>query len=140
MSLGKEVFFSVIIPTYNQSEFLESCIHSVLDQTFIDFEIIVIDNFSTDETLRILESISDSRLIFYRYANQGSIASSRNYGAKKAKGIFLAFLDSDDMWLPNKLETVFNALTDGIGVICHSEIWFQEGKYERIVHWTLMEV
>ena len=95
----------------------------------------VIDNFSTDETLKILESFSDSRLSFYRYANQGSIASSRNYGSRMARGNFLAFLDSDDMWFPNKLETVFNALSDNIEGVCHAEVWFQEGKYERIVHY-----
>ncbi len=94
---------SVIIPTYNYGRFLREAIESVQRQTVRDFEIIVVDDGSTDDTQEILRSIDEPRLRFYRTENRG-ISAARNEGLRHAAGQFIAFLDADDRWLPQKLE------------------------------------
>jgi glycosyltransferase involved in cell wall biosynthesis len=89
--------FSVIIPTYNREHFIKNAIESVLKQTFQNFEIIVVDDGSSDNTRQVLASIQDDR-IHYFYKENGERAAARNFGAKKALGSYITFLDSDD-WL-----------------------------------------
>jgi glycosyltransferase involved in cell wall biosynthesis len=101
---------SVIIPTYNSGVFIGEAIQSVLRQTCTDYDIIVIDDGSTDNTRGIIENNFPQVRYFY-IQNQGA-ASARNYGIRRARGEFIAFLDADDLWLPEKLEKqlkVFNA-------------------------------
>ena len=101
---------SVIIPTYNCEKYISEAINSALYQTYTDYEIIVIDDGSTDNTRGIIENIYPQVRYFY-LPNQGA-ASARNYGIRRARGAFIAFLDADDLWLPEKLEKqlkVFNA-------------------------------
>jgi glycosyltransferase involved in cell wall biosynthesis len=93
---------SVIIPTYNSGVFIGEAIQSVLRQTCTDYEIIVIDDGSTDNTGGIIENNFPQVRYFY-IPNQGA-ASARNYGIRRARGEFIAFLDADDLWLPEKLE------------------------------------
>ena len=93
---------SVIIPTYNRSHFIKDALESVLAQSYQDFELIIIDDGSTDNTSEILADYSD-RLQYIYQKNQGR-SVARNLGVKKAKGHYIAFLDSDDLWLSNKLE------------------------------------
>ncbi|CAD5928847.1 putative glycosyltransferase RT0329 [Planktothrix tepida] len=98
---------SVIIPTYNCDRFLPEAIDSVLMQTYQDYEIIVIDDGSTDETRQVLESYQNKIRYFYQQ-NQGS-AVARNLGIKQAKGELIAFLDADDFWIvPEKLAEQVN--------------------------------
>jgi len=92
---------SVIIPTYNMARYLPEAIESVLNQSFKDFEIIVVDDGSTDNTKPIIESFQDK--IIYLYQSNRGESAARNLGIKKAHGEFLAFLDADDKWLPDKL-------------------------------------
>jgi len=94
---------SVIIPTYNRDKFIGEAIQSVLDQTFRDFEILVIDDGSTDETAGVIKSFLDDRVRYIYQANQGR-SHARNHGLKKAAGLYIAFLDSDDLYLPGKVE------------------------------------
>jgi glycosyltransferase involved in cell wall biosynthesis len=95
---------SVIIPTYNRGELLIKAIGSVLDQTYKDFEIIVVDDGSIDDTkMRLAPSISTKHVQYYSQSNGGP-SKARNLGIEKAKGEYIAFLDSDDLWLPQKLE------------------------------------
>lgn len=94
---------SVIIPTYNRAEFLKSAIGSVLSQTYQNFEVIVIDDGSTDGTREIITSFSQDK-IKYVYKSNGGQSSARNEGIRLAKGEYIAFLDSDDLWDPRKLE------------------------------------
>ena len=93
---------SVIIPTYNRSLTVGKAIESVLQQTYRDFEIYVIDDGSTDNTWDALAPYRE--YVFYEYKENGGIASARNRGLELAKGDYIAFLDSDDFWKPEKLQ------------------------------------
>lgn len=95
---------SVVIPTFNRIDLLPLAVSSVLDQTFADFELLVVDDGSTDGTDSWLDAITDRRLRAIRLPHSGNVARVRNAGAAAATGRFLAFLDSDDLWLPRKLE------------------------------------
>jgi len=123
--MGEIPFFSVVIPTYNYADFLERSLNSVLNQTFQDFEIHVLDNSSTDHTVEVVEAAQreKQRIYLHTVQNHGVIAYSRNVGIKAAKGKWIAFLDADDLWLPEKLETVYRAILDNPDVIlvCHDE-------------------
>lgn len=98
---------SVIIPTYNRARMLGDAVRSVLGQSFTGFELIVVDDGSTDDTQRLLSSWA-GRLEVIK-TNRSGVSSSRNLGARKARGRWLAFLDSDDLWLPEKLELQLQA-------------------------------
>jgi len=98
-------FISVVIPTYNQAEYLRPCLESVLEQTYPFFEVIIINDGSTDETQAILEGFrSHSNIRFFQQSNQG-LSAARNSGLERAKGDYIALLDSDDLMLPERLET-----------------------------------
>lgn len=100
---------SVIIPAYNAAGTILETITSVLQQTFTDLEIIAIDDGSTDKTLELLHTVSDSRLQVSSYPN-GGVCVARNRGIAKARGDFIAFLDADDVWTPDKLAEQYQAL------------------------------
>jgi len=124
-------FFSVIIPTYNQGIFLEKCLNSVTEQTFRDFEIIVIDNNSSDNTKGIIKKFK-KRIIYKKIRNQGVIAKSRNYGIRISKGKWISFLDSDDKWEKNKLKITYAKIKkNDFDVICNSE-WILKDKVTKI--------
>ncbi len=94
---------SVIVTTYNRKEYLTETIHSILNQTYKDFELIVVDNFSNYDFFALIESFNTSIIIPLQNQNHGIIAANRNFGLKHAKGNFVAFCDDDDIWLENKL-------------------------------------
>jgi len=94
---------SVIIPSYNRAHVLERALDSVFAQTFTDFEVIVVDDASTDNTAELVAGIDDSRLRFLRHETNQYAGGARNTGMAAAKGEYIAFLDSDDLWLPHKL-------------------------------------
>lgn len=93
---------SIIIPTYNCEKFVEQALQSVFNQTCKDFEIIVVDDGSTDETKMVLAPYMNK--IRYEYKSNGGVASARNYGLSLAQGDYIAFLDADDVYKPGKLE------------------------------------
>lgn len=100
---------SVIIPAYNAENTILETIKSVRQQTFSDFEIIIINDGSTDRTLELLENIEDNRLKIFSYEN-GGLSVARNRGISQASGEYIAFLDADDLWTPDKLELQLKAL------------------------------
>lgn len=100
---------SVVIPVYNGEKTIRETIESVINQTFWDFELIVIDDGSQDSTLDIVKRIPDSRLKVFSFPNAG-LAASRNRGIKLASGDYISFIDADDLWTPDKLEAQLKAL------------------------------
>jgi glycosyltransferase involved in cell wall biosynthesis len=100
---------SVIIPVYNGEKTIRKTIKSVLNQTFSDLELIVINDGSQDSTLDIVKNLSDSRLQLFSYSNAGQ-AISRNRGIKQASGEYISFIDADDLWTSDKLERQLAAL------------------------------
>ncbi len=102
---------SVIIPAYNAEKTIQETIESVLNQTFQDFELIVINDGSTDRTLEIVSSFTDSRLQVFSFPNSGP-QKSRNRGISLATGEYLSFIDADDLWTPDKLERQLQALQE----------------------------
>ena len=119
---------SVIISNYNYGKFLKQSIDSVLQQSYSDFEIIIVDDGSQDDSRSIINKYSDSRLTPVFKGNGGQ-ASAFNIGFEQAKGKIVAFLDSDDWWKPNKLETIvkWHALLHGqYSVLQHGlDVWHQ---------------
>ncbi|WP_157455810.1 glycosyltransferase family 2 protein [Carnobacterium maltaromaticum] len=94
---------SIIIPVYNGERTIKRAIDSCLNQTYLDFEVLIMDNQSTDETNKIVTSINDDRIYYYQLPKKGR-ALARNEGLKKASGDYIQFLDADDVLLGNKLE------------------------------------
>jgi GT2 family glycosyltransferase len=123
-------FFSIIIPTYNRAEFLKICIDSVIKQTFEDFEVIIIDDGSEDNTRSIISELDDKR-IKYIYQNHCGVSKARNTGIKTASGKFICFLDSDDRFRTEKLSVTYEYIKNHPQYkIFHSEeLWYRNGTY-----------
>jgi len=122
-------FFSVVIPTFNRLNVLSRSIDSVLNQTYGNFELIVVDNGSTDNTQQWLASnYQDCRIVYYYQNGSGSPASPRNKGISLAEGDWVCFLDSDDKWQEDKLQCVFDAIKNdkAVDVVCHNEYVYHE--------------
>jgi glycosyltransferase involved in cell wall biosynthesis len=122
---------SIIIPTFNQAGLLQKALQSVINQTFQDWEAIVIDNHSRDNTKEIVESMNDSRIRYLLFSNNGIIAASRNLGIRHAKGNNIAFLDSDDLWYPSKLSKCFEYFSQGADAVCHGMWIRKDGVLEK---------
>jgi glycosyltransferase involved in cell wall biosynthesis len=101
-------YFSIIIPTYNREKSITNCLKSVINQTFSDFEILVIDNKSTDNTIDKIKNFSDERIKLFSNDKNYERCYSRNKGMKNATGEYITFLDSDDLLLPNHLQNWFD--------------------------------
>lgn len=111
MNLTSKPLISVIIPAFNSEKTIKETINSVLNQTWSNLELIVINDGSQDLTLDIITSIKDPRLKVFSYTNAG-VAASRNRGFAQAQGEFVSFLDADDLWTVNKLESQLKALQE----------------------------
>ncbi|MDD5617768.1 MAG: glycosyltransferase [Candidatus Omnitrophica bacterium] len=120
---------SVIIPTHNHVHFLPECLASVKSQTYQDYEVIVINNGSTDSTEELIQNLKWDKLRYYYQNDTGSVAGPRNTGIKMSLGEYIAFLDSDDVWYEQKLEKVMQVFqkhpeTD---IVSH-DLWEVENK------------
>ena len=103
------VFFSVIIPAYNAEHFIGETLQSVLAQTYSDFEVIIVDDGSTDGTAKVVQNfLTDSRVSIQTLPHQGKPAAPRNHALRCARGDYVAFLDADDLWARDKLEQYYN--------------------------------
>ncbi len=128
----KNPLFSVVIPAFNVERFIERALESVARQTYDDFEIIIVNDGSTDGT------VAKIREFFLNYANLNwkvidqknkGIGGARNTGVKNTTGEYLAFLDADDVWYPNKLSIIaeYLKLRLQVDLVCHDEVWIQNG-------------
>ena len=123
-----KTFISVVIPTYNRSSMVREAIDSVFAQTIGNFELIVVDDGSTDGTASLLNPLGE-RIRLVRQENMG-VSAARNRGAALAAGTYLAFLDSDDLWLPEKLAVQTSYVRTFPGAaLCHTEeLWIRSGR------------
>ncbi len=122
---------TVVIPTYNRREFVIKAAQSVLSQSFDDLRLVVVDDGGDDLTPEALASeFCDPRLVVIRQENLG-VSAARNAGARVAKGDFIAFLDSDDLWKPEKLAFQVRAMKENPeAALCYTgEVWFRRGKW-----------
>ena len=116
---------SIIMPSYNTGLYIEKSIQSVINQTYPNWELIIVDDCSTDNTDSIVEKISDSRIKYLKNKKNSGAAVSRNRAIKEAKGRWIAFLDSDDLWTPEKLEKQ-------IQFMLRNKYYFSYTNYEEI--------
>jgi glycosyltransferase involved in cell wall biosynthesis len=121
---------SVIIPTYNRARLLERAVNSVLQQTFKDFELIVVDDASFDDTgqSKFLKDHAE-KLYYFRLPSHRGVSAARNFGLQKSRGEWIAFLDSDDEWFPEKLEKqlAWHDAHSGFRISQTQEIWVRKG-------------
>lgn len=109
----QEPTVSVIVTTYNREELLKETIQSIMNQTYTDFELIVIDNYSNYDFIKLMQEFNDPRIRPFQNANGGIIAVNRNFGISKAQGKYLAFCDDDDIWKPHKLQIQLETIEGG---------------------------
>ncbi len=126
---------SVIIPTYNRANYICETIDSVLSQTFKDFEIIIVDDGSTDHTRDVLEKYRD-RINYHYQVNEGA-GAARNKAISLSRGEYLGFIDDDDLWLPNKLEVQVKELDENpdVAFVC-SGAYQIDGSGQTITYWS----
>ena len=124
---------SIVIPTYNHAPMLQRALATVVEQTYQNWNAIVVNNFSTDNTLEVVAAFNDSRIQCVNFRNHGVIGASRNEGIALATGQYLAFLDSDDTWFPTKLEKCVEILESGSDLVGHAEYWIDESGKSRLV-------
>lgn len=127
------VSVSVILPTYNRSTSLKPASESVLNQSYRDLELIIVDDASTEDIQKVVEALNDDRVRFIRHESNGGAAMARNTGLAAARGGFIAFQDSDDLWLPGKLArqmALLETLPDDVRVVTGSKILYgRDAKY-----------
>ena len=99
-------FFSIIIPLFNKENFIENTLKSVLNQSFIDFELLIVNDGSTDHSEKKVLELQDPR-IHYFYQENGGVSAARNFGIAKAQSNYITFIDADDYWYPNFLQEMF---------------------------------
>ncbi len=103
-------FFTVIIPLYNKEKYISGAIESILNQTFIDFELLIINDCSTDKSAEIATDFLSEKVRIIHHEKNSGLAATRNTGIKKANSNYVTFLDADDVWKPNFLEKIFHLI------------------------------
>lgn len=116
---------SIIMPSWNTAKWIGKSIESVVNQTYKNWELIIVDDCSTDNTEEIVRSFFDERIKFFKNEKNSGAALTRNRALREAQGEWIAFLDSDDLWLPNKLEKM-------LGFVIENQYVFAYHNYEKI--------
>ena len=127
---------SIIIPTYNRADVITRALNSVLAQTETNYEVIIVDDASTDETKQIIESYLDPRIRYLRHDKNKYAAAARNTGMEKATGQYIAFLDSDDEWVPTKLHAqlqIMDSRDDSWGCIYSGARIYKKSKKKKSI-------
>lgn len=132
--MSPKILVSIVIPTYNRATLIKRAIASVLAQTLQDFEIIIVDDASQDNTESVIKSLTDSRIKYIKHQTNLNGSAARNTGIKAAQGIYLALLDSDDEWLPNHLATEITYLQNNFcqGVFGSYYIYYSDDLIREI--------
>jgi len=131
LNMSMNPVISVVMPTYNRAHLISRAIHSVLNQTYENLELIIVDDGSTDNTEQVVQSFNDTRLKYIKQPKNSGAAAARNTGIEAALGAYIAFLDSDDEWLPHKLEKqvkAFSVAPPEVGVVYSGIWWLEDGK------------
>ena len=123
---------SVIIPTYNRAHLIKRSAQSVLNQTYKNLELIIVDDGSTDNTKEVIDSLNDERIVYVKQENHG-VSSARNTGINVANGKYIAFQDSDDIWHSDKLEKQINTLKQNNADIVFCKIFKHGNIIKRVV-------
>lgn len=124
--MNKVPAYSIVVPTYNRAGIIGKTLKSVLNQSFSDFEIIVVDDGSRDSPEQAIAELADQRIRFVRQENAGG-GAARNRGIDEARGDYIAFLDSDDIFLPNKLERIASEFPLGANEVLYSSMYVDRG-------------
>jgi glycosyltransferase involved in cell wall biosynthesis len=135
------MFFSVVIPTYNNALLLKRALKSLQSQTYSNYEVVIIDNYSNDDTEKVIRSFSFKNIIYKKINNGGIIAKSRNAGIKISNGDWILFLDSDDTFYPDKIKFLSENINSAYDLVCNAQkivtesndnikIW-KYGPYEK---------
>lgn len=128
----------IVIPTYNQASYLREALSSVVAQDLPNWRAIVVDNHSTDDTVKVIGEFREPRISVISFKNNGIIAASRNLAIRESSAPFVAFLDSDDWWHPSKLSRCITELEAGADLVCHAEEW-RGSTSSRIVRYGPIE-
>lgn len=128
---------SIIVPTFNRSAYLKKCVDCILSQTYSNFEVVIIDDASTDDTGEIIKKYDDDRIRYFNYGKIKNISKSRNLGISLAKGDVIAFTDDDDKWNKTKLELQMKYLGN-YDFICTNGNFINED--DEIIHQKLIDV
>jgi len=133
MVKDQKELISVVIPTYNREHVIKRCIDSVITQTYCNIEVIVVDDASTDNTHKVMETIKDSRVRYIKLVENSRGTLPRNVGIDDSNGKFIAFLDSDDTWLPNKLEEQLKYINQSEykQILCFTGVLLKNGEKEK---------
>ena len=130
MNFKPSPLISIVIPTYNHAKFLDKALVSIINQTYKNWETIIVDNQSIDDTYKVINKYKDSRIKYFKIKNEGIIAKSRNLGIKVSQGEWIAFLDSDDWWTEDKLENCIKNIDKNVDFIYHKlEIVYKKSKF-----------
>jgi glycosyltransferase involved in cell wall biosynthesis len=129
---------SVVIPLYNKGFIISETLESVLAQTFTDFEIVIVNDGSTDDSFEIVSQYSDDRIRLYNQENKG-VSKTRNAGIEYAKGELIAFLDADDFWYPNHLEELYQLYIDFPNCGLYSSRYFMKISKENTIKTTYIQ-
>ena len=128
--------FSIIIPNYNRENSIIKAIESVLNQSFTNFELIVVDDCSTDNSLKVIKAVKDPRIKVVRLEKNSGAAAARNYGIEKAQGNYISLLDSDDYYDPNFLQESYDEISKSsktVGFIWTGVRYIEKGNKKEII-------
>lgn len=130
--MQNNIYFSVIVPLYNKEKYIEKCINSILNQTYEKFEIIIVNDASTDDSLEIAQSFSDKRIrIITREENGYGGYAARNVGAENSSYNYLAYLDADDEWMPEHLDEIFKLISKFPEQKIFATGWYHKAKNKK---------
>ena len=132
-------FFSIVIPAYNKEKYISRCVLSVLNQSFSDFEVLIIDDGSTDRTPEILESFKSFEIVKWHRRPNSGVSFTRNFGVEMSSGSWIVFLDADDYWFSNHLQVIFEHIMSNpmLNVFSTSFFWGTL-KFDNNIHSDFM--